>query len=291
MIGLRDIERLSVLTLLLLACNCGQLFAAELPGGDRPVAVYVPTAYKAGTPAPLVLLLHGLALTGSLQEDYFNFKPLAEERGFLYAYPNRTRDKVAENFWNATDACCNFYGSEVDDSGYLRGLIEEIGARYSVDEKRIYLVGYSNGGFMAHRMACEHAEAVAAIVSLAGAQFSEPERCRPSEPVHILQVHGTADLTVLYRGGKFFGRPYPGAAETASKWADLNGCKSEPVDAPALNLEAVLPGAETTVRRWNAGCKQGGSAELWSIRAGSHLPLFAPVFSAAVIDYLFSHGK
>jgi polyhydroxybutyrate depolymerase len=291
MIGLRGAERFSVLTLLLLACTCGRLVAADLPGGDRPVEVYVPSSYQAGAPAPLVLLLHGLALTGPLQEDYFNFKPLAEQRGFLYAYPTGTRDKVLETFWNATDACCNFYGSDVDDSGYLRDLIDEIEAQYSVDRRRIYLVGYSNGGFMAHRMACEHADKIAAIVSLAGAQFAQNNRCKPSEPVHILQVHGTADLTVLYRGGKFFGRPYPGAVETASRWAELNGCEPEPVVAPALNLEAVLPGQETSVSRWDTGCKTGGSAELWSIRTGSHLPLFAPGFSPAVIDYLLSHAK
>ncbi len=144
---------------------------------------------------------------------------------------------------------------------------------------------------MAHRMACEHADTIAAIVSLAGAQFAERDRCRPAEPVHILQIHGTADLTVLYRGGKFFGRAYPGAEQTVRTWAELNGCEPEPDDAPALNLEAVLPGDETTVRQWNVGCKPGGSAELWSIRAGSHLPLFAPRFSPAVIDYLFSHGR
>ena len=121
------------------------------------------------------------------------FRPLAEARGFLYCYPDGTIDRWGNRFWNATDACCDFGNTGVDDAGYLRALIEEIARRFAVDRKRIYLVGHSNGGFMAYRMACQSADLIAGIASLAGTTFLDPSRCAPSEPVNILHIHGTAD--------------------------------------------------------------------------------------------------
>ena len=104
------------------------------------------------------------------------FRPLAEARGFLYCYPDGTIDRWGNRFWNATDACCDFGNTGVDDAGYLRGVIEEIARRFAVDRKRVYLIGHSNGGFMAYRMACQSADLIAGIASLAGTTFLEPSQ-------------------------------------------------------------------------------------------------------------------
>jgi polyhydroxybutyrate depolymerase len=91
-------------------------------------------------------------------------------------------------FWNATDACCDVDASGVDDSSYLAGLINEIGSHVAVDPRRVFVVGHSNGAFMSYRMACDHADTIAAIVSLAGAPPADPAACRPTEPVAILRT-------------------------------------------------------------------------------------------------------
>ena len=152
-------------------------------GGDRPVTVHVPASYDASRPAPLLILLHGYTLSGQEIDAYFDLAPAAEARGFVYAFPDGTIDSDGNRFWNATDACCNFDGAAVDDVAYLTDLIAEIQAELAIDPKRIALVGHSNGGFMSYRMACERANLVAAIVSLAGASFAEAADCAPSEPV------------------------------------------------------------------------------------------------------------
>ena len=54
------------------------------------------------------------------------FLPLVDQEGFIYLYPDGTRDPLYYRFWNATDACCDFDDSQVDDSGYLRALINEL---------------------------------------------------------------------------------------------------------------------------------------------------------------------
>lgn len=74
-------------------------------------------------------------------------------------------------FWNATNSCCDLFHSGVDDSAYIASIIADVKSTVAVDPKRIFVVGHSNGGFMAYRMACNHAGDIAAIVSLAGATY------------------------------------------------------------------------------------------------------------------------
>ncbi len=159
-------------------------------------------------------------------------------------YPDGTVNRKGDHFWNATDACCDMDRSAVDDSGYIKALIDEIGSRYRVDPKRVFLVGHSNGGYMSYRMACDHADRIAALVSIAGATWQDSARCKPQAPVSVLQVHGTADAEVPYEGGPGF----PGARETVARWAALDGCSPE-IDrsSPPLDIDDVLPGAETTI--------------------------------------------
>ncbi len=258
-------------------------------GGDRPVELFVPPDYDPAVPAPLVILLHGYSVGGALQELLFRLRPLAEQHGALYAYPDGTVDEGGKRFWNATDACCDFYDTDVDDSGYLRGLVEEIQGAYNVDPKRIALTGHSNGGFMSYRMACDHSDWVAAIAGLAGAMFDNPVDCGASEPVHVLHIHGTADDSVPYEGASG-DRNHPGAVDSVEYWAAHNGCSPTPTTGTPLDLESGLEGNETTVARYE-DCDPGGSAELWTIEEGAHLPALGPDFRVQLMEFLLSHPK
>jgi polyhydroxybutyrate depolymerase len=198
--------------------------ATPEPSGDplilaRPYALRVPTGYRAGTPMPLVIVLHGYGTDGVVADELFGFGTILDERGFLLALPNGVPGRNGLRFWNATDACCDFGRTGVDDVAYLRAVIDDVGARYTIDPKRIFAVGHSNGGFMAHRLACDLSDRIAAIVSLAGAVWADPSSCRPTEPISVAQLHGTADFLIRFDGGKLAGVPYPGAVETVAMWA------------------------------------------------------------------------
>jgi polyhydroxybutyrate depolymerase len=269
---------------------------APVIGGDRPVTVYVPTGYTPGVPAPLLIMLHGYSVNGTVEELYLGLAPFADKNGFLYAHPSGTIDKNQEYFWNATDACCNYFGSTVDDDAYLTSVVEQIEAAYSVDKKRVYFMGHSNGGFMSHRMACDHADQIAAIVSLAGAQNQDLSKCVPSSPVSVLEIHGTADTEVLFGGSPGSSMPgdgpYPGAETTVKDWAMLDGCSLTPDTSSApLDLDTMLTGAETTVETYASGCKAGGSATLWAIQGGSHLPSIGDTFRQDVFAFMLAHPK
>ena len=124
--------------------------------GDRPVTVHVPPGYDPSHPAPLLIALHHYGGSGAEQETYFKLGALANQRGYLYALPDGTFNDSGIRFWNATDACCDFDRSGVDDVSYLARVIKEIQASFAVDPQRIDLIGHSNGGFMVYGMACAH---------------------------------------------------------------------------------------------------------------------------------------
>jgi polyhydroxybutyrate depolymerase len=257
----------------------------------RPLHLHVPGGYDAAAKAPLVVLLHGYTSSGAEQEDYFQLTAESDRRGFLYATPDGTVDRENNRFWNATPACCDFYGTGVDDSRYLRRLLDTVAAKYPVDPARVYFVGHSNGGFMALRMACEHADRVTAVVSLAGAATADPAACRPVRPVSVLQIHGTSDRTIHYEGASS-PRPYPSAKGTVDMWRALDGCADKPdTSAPPIDLESVLDGPETTVTAYHEGCRAGTRAELWSMRDASHIPALTPAFATAVVDFLLARSS
>ena len=260
------------------------------PLADRPFEVFVPTTYDAATPMPLVVLLHGYGASGIIQNLYFGLQPLAESRGFLYVHPDGTINQVGKQFWNATDACCGF-GSTVDDVGYLTALVENVQSNYNVDPKRIFFVGHSNGGFMSYRMACDRPDMVAAIASLAGATWEDNTKCDPSQPVSVLQIHGTADETIGFEGGTLLGNDHPGARETVADWSTNNGCTGPTADlATPLDLDASIDGDESTVTEYT-DCPVGGAVELWVIPDAPHVPPLSASFGADIIDFLFAHPK
>ncbi|MFL5647171.1 MAG: alpha/beta hydrolase family esterase [Chloroflexota bacterium] len=274
--------------------------ASVVVGGDRPVTVAVPPGYDPTRPAPLLILLHGYGSSGGQHDMYFHLGELAGQRGYLYVHPDGTLDGGGNHFWNATDACCDFDGKGIDDPAYLAGLIGEIKASFTVDPKRIDVIGHSNGGFMSYALACAHADTVAAVASLAGATFAKPADCAPTSPVAVLEIHGTADDTILYKGGTIdlgSGRSmgaYPGAETSVATWAKYDGCaKSSAVDERVdVDADITVDGgaAEATVTRWS-GCKPGGAAELWTIPGGGHGPEISAGFPAAVLDFFEAHPK
>lgn len=263
--------------------------------GERPYRTTVPSSYTDGTAVPLVVLLHGFSSNSAEEDAYLHFSLLAKERGFLLALPEGTLNVGDRRFWDATDACCNFLGRPVDDVGYLEAVIKDVKSSYSVDDRRVFVVGHSNGGFMAHRFACDRSAQVAAIVSLAGANWKDVDRCQPTEAVSVLQLHGTSDSTILYGGGAVLpGFPsYPSAQATVEGWSAKNRCASGPADSgERLDLDTVVTGAETRIDR-AGGCPSAPNigVELWTLEGGGHVPTFTSDIASRMFDFLQAHPK
>lgn len=260
----------------------------------RPFKEQVPKAYDKSKPTPLILLLHGFGFDGGVELGYFQFNDLVDARNVIVAYPDGTIGPDKSRYWNATDACCGAGKSPPDDVVYLTAVVHDVQKRYNVDPKQIFVAGHSNGGFMAHRLACERADLFAAAVSLAGAQWLDVSKCKPSRPISVAQVHGDVDDTILYGGGSVTELdgskvPYPSATQTAADWAKLDGCTGTLVDTGApLDLDTNIPGKETNVGRYG-GCPSGVSVELWTLKGSGHIPLFDSAWGNAVMDFFVAH--
>lgn len=259
--------------------------------GTRAFNVVVPSTYKAGTAAPLIIALHGYTSSGAQTEAYFHMVPVAQAHGILYVYPDGTLDQGGARFWNATPACCNFYKSKVNDEAFILSIIDTVSKKYSVDPKRIYVVGHSNGGFMTNHMACSSSDRIAAVASFAGEQYANIKSCKASKPISVLQIQGTSDETINYKGGNLFGNSYPGAEKTASMWAALDKCSAKAVKSSTkLDIDSSISGSETTVSKY-LGCANKTSVELWTVNGGAHVPTLVPDFAEKIVNWLLAHPK
>ena len=257
-------------------------------GGDRPASVYYPADYGGGRTWPLVILLHGYGASGLIEDYYLGFHAAATAAGYVAVVPEGTVDGSGKQFWNADPSwCCNFGQSAVDDEGYLLGLVADAAAQLPVDPARVYLFGHSNGGFMAHRVACDHADVVAGVASLAGSLALAPADCAPSGPVTVLQIHGTLDDTIRYSGevGK-----YPGAVEIATRWAGHDGCDADPTLGAAADYDDAVAGDEATPETWG-GCDAGAAVGLWTLTGGGHIPTVTEAFLPAVFAFFEAHQR
>lgn len=271
--------------------------ALATPGGavtvtvaDRPFTLHVPEGYDDGALHPLLVVLHGYSSSPEAVSSFFGLPWLSGPRGMLVAAPQGTTDTDGNRFWNAARACCDMHSSGVDDSGYLAAVIDSLLAGYRVDPQRVYLAGHSNGGYMALRFACDHADRVAAVVSVAGA-MDEGGSCRPAKPVSVLQIHGDQDPTVRIDGGVNRGFPYTSAEQTVSTWRRADGCPRDPgVTGRPVTADPDGFGATLSASTWT-GCDDGTSVALWRAEGADHVPVFSRAAHLAILDWLAEHAR
>ncbi|MFT7519949.1 MAG: polyhydroxybutyrate depolymerase [Kiritimatiellia bacterium] len=252
---------------------------------ERPAGVFAPSNYDGSSKLPVVLLLHGYGATGAVQDAYFEMSARTEPKGFILIVPDGTVDDSGKRFWNATDACCNFYGSSVDDVDYLLGLLDEVEETMPVDQDRVTLLGHSNGGFMSYRMACEASDRLAGMASLAGSTYLDGAKCDAQGTLSVLQIHGVLDSTIAYAGGPYF----PSAQQSVQYWATEAACEG-PMTGDRADYESAIGGAETSKKVWS-GCEGNVQTELWTIEGGGHIPSFTQAFRDDLLDWLLAQRR
>lgn len=259
--------------------------------GGAPRAYFVDAPTGTTTPLPVVLGLHGYGGDAAQFERYWELRRQVQRRGFLYVRAQGLVDDTGRRAWNASAACCG-RGRRVDDARFLRAVIQDVRARYDVDDDRIYVLGKSNGGFMAHTLACRSADLVAAIVSFAGAGPPRARSCRPSEPVSVLQLHGTADPVVAYGGGRVHQYPqrHPGAVATVDGWARRDRCTRTRSAPRVRDLDRAVPGKETSVTVHHR-CARGTEAVLWRMARVRHNPAPTRALRSGALRFLLTHPK
>ena len=233
---------------------------------------------------PFVLVLHGYGGSGARFARHFQLARMAEKRKLIYIAPDGTPDARDNRFWNAGPACCNFGDVDVDHVRELGAILKQASEANRVDPSRIYVVGYSNGGFMAHRLGCD-VGGIRGILSVAGAGVVDPSQCAHAPDV-VIEVHGDADRVVPFEGGNVLSRrnvvAHPGAIATVTGWANKKGCTASLRMIGALDLEDSLPDAET--EHLNFSCAE--NVTLLKVKGAGHLLASSSPAIDALMDLL-----
>lgn len=224
-------------------------------GINRTFTVFRPSGVPAGAKLPLLISLHGFTQNGQQMMNYSQFNNLATEQGFMVVYPNGINTS-----WNVGQSG----NSGADDVGFLLALTDTLDQWYGVNQQRVYACGFSNGGFMSYRLACEASHRIAAIASVAGTMTVNTfNSCAPQRPVPVLHIHGTNDLLVGYNGSSGFKT----VMEGLNYWTTFNQCPAQPelIDLPDL----VQEGSTVQQMTW-APCAQGSMVRHHKVINGGH---------------------
>jgi polyhydroxybutyrate depolymerase len=211
---------------------------------DRSYVVHVGAAVDVDRPVPLVVNFHGLHNSPAIQEAFSRMNAVADREGFIVVNP-----QGIEASFNAGGCCGPAAEQGIDDLGFTRAIVADVAARACIDPRRVYATGFSNGGFMAHRIGCEAADLFAAVAPVASG--NAVAACAPGRPVPIISFHGTIDTVVEYATGQ----------RAAQAWAERNGCSGAPTR---------VEHGRAYCERWTA-CAGGVAVEMCTIPGLWHL--------------------
>lgn len=238
--------------------RCGQprsftgdrLMRLEVGGLERTALVHVPLRALRG-PVPLVLAFHGTGGSGPFMARYSGLSRVADRAGFIAVFPSAHEEQER---WTAEQAP---RPGAPDDVAFVRALLQEVSLGQCVDAARVSVVGVSNGGSFAARLACELSDRFAAVAIVAGG-FGEKLACRVQRAVSVLEIHGTADPVVPYAGRE---HGEGSVSRWLADWVARDGCET------TGRRRAVAP---RVVRTDWAGCRDAAAVAHLRILGGAH---------------------
>ena len=240
-------------------------------GAARSYLRRVPPSYDGTKPVPVVIDLHGYLEGARVHATNSMLGPFGDQHGFVTITPQGSGDVVP--------------GWEVEfdspDVRFIGDLLDEVARTLCVDDRRVYVAGFSNGAFLASTIACVYADRIAAIAPVAG--LLDPARCKPARPVPIVAFQGTGDEFVAFTGGlgprgqaasandgtgRLLGETSGGKAvarsapteKVAAAWAKRNKCTVKPKET------RVAP--DVTAVRYR--CPKHADVDLYRIEGGGH---------------------
>jgi polyhydroxybutyrate depolymerase len=262
---------LSLLVLLgVIAATSGRAPATDttqsitVGGVQRTYVLHVPEGLTGRV--PLILSFHGHGGTGAGQARLTRMNPLSDRYGFIIAYPDGVR-----RAWN-DGRQANANG--VDDIAFANALIDDLERRYSIDPKRIYATGFSNGGVFSNWLGCNLANRIAAIAPVSGyLPAGDVSECRPQRAMPVLEIGGTADPIMPFAGGSItvLGRnrgEVISFAQDGDLWAKNAGCSANPA-VTALPPIASPDGTSIT-RTTFTGCRADASVVEYAVNGAGH---------------------
>lgn len=224
-------------------------YAMEYQGSVRKYTLNVPLNFNRRKTYPVVFVLKGKR--GTTERLIEEMNTTINDRQYIGVYPE-TNDASGWNLGVYSD-------DPLEDVHFIEAILNAITASGNIKTSRVYCMGISSGGSMAHYLALK-TSILAAICPIAGSLFEEVETA-DALPMNVLQIHGKTDDSVPYEGGFSHGYEFIAAQNSVGFWASAGGCDALPV------ADTSVPGAE--IYHYN-GCEAMREAILFAVPGLGH---------------------
>ncbi len=230
---------------------------------ERTHQIYIPSSYTKEKLAPLLLLIHGYSEPSKWILEYTKFKPLADKYGFIIACPEGKINATKVPAWNFYDT--NDKG-EIKDVTYINSFMDKLINDYSIDKKRIYITGFSQGGYMSFLAGCQLSSRIAAIAPVSGAMpTSSFFKCEPTHTTPALVINGDKDNAVPYHGNE----NVKSTTQSLKYWVTYNKCNNKPIVTSVL--DANTADDQTVEKHQFFNAEKKAIVVHYKIKGGTHL--------------------
>lgn len=191
-------------------------YECQFEGVTFKFVLFLPEKIDGNT--PLILMMTGLNTNSSGFKSQTNMDETACPRGYAVCYVQPGL-RTGGRGWD----CGLSEPREVDSLDYLVNLVIYLQDEYGLSKTKAFAAGFSNGGFMAHRVAMEASDTFLAVASVAGVMTNMiwDERSDKTS-IGVLEIYGTAD-TIIPQSGNDTDLPYPPIEDVMKYWAQANG--------------------------------------------------------------------
>ena len=231
---------------------------------ERTFFVHLPEDYDNSVAYPLIFAMHGGGILGYEGiEGQSQLTELSDLEDFIVVYPEGVKT-LGFRTWNAGDCCPSATILNTNDVGFINALLEKLKTELSINSKKVYAAGFSNGGQLAYKLANQYPNKFAAVASVAGVLQDFP--FNPEREVPIIHFHSYQDTTAPYNGGLSdapnIDNDFPSIEETLLLIANHYNC--------ALIKETIFSDTNTYDFFRYSDCNNNVKIELYVSQDGGH---------------------
>lgn len=239
-----------------------------IDGMERKYLIHVPVTYDTAKPMPVLLAFHGGGVDAKHMVRFSGLNEKSDQAGFIVVYPYGTGRLASVLTFNAGNCCGYAMRNNVDDVEFTRRVLDDLAEHFTVDRKRVYATGMSNGAMMAYRLASELSDRIAAIAPVAGTMGVKTIMAK--RPVPVMHFHGSEDQSLPFGGGVgkgLSGTDFYPVEQSIRDWVRANGCKEHPI---VDTLPDKANDGTKIIRKIYGDGKLGAEVVLIVVEGGGH---------------------
>ncbi|HEY9677286.1 MAG TPA: PHB depolymerase family esterase [Drouetiella sp.] len=213
-------------------------------------------------PTPLVILFHGGGGHASAIANKTHMSDVSDNNGFIAVYP-----QAKDSHWDDGRVVPNRPSG--DDIAFVKALIARMEQEHYIDQKRIYVAGFSDGGWFAQRLTYEMHNTIAAAAMVASLQLTQTVTTYGPghQPLPVVYMLGTNDPRMHWFGGPVHGGAVLSAGATINAWVKANGASPTPT---VTQLPNTHPHDGCTVQLNYYSGAGGNDVAFYQITGGGH---------------------